>query len=81
MDRDDQLNREMAAALAAPRATTVLLAGLPLLGLGMGQAIGAHPFQFLLYQPFGWAVLLGAAVLDAVGLIVSRRISQWALRC
>lgn len=81
MDRDDQLQREMAAALAAPRATTMLLAGLPLLGLGMGQAVGAHPFQLLLYKPLGWGLLLAAGALDAVGVVVSRRISQWALRC
>jgi tight adherence protein B len=81
MDREDQLQREMAAALAAPRATMVLLAGLPLVGLAMGQAIGAHPFHLLFYRPLGWALLVGATVLDAAGIVVSRRISQWALRC
>jgi tight adherence protein B len=81
MDSDDQLQREMAAALAAPKATMILLAGLPVLGLGMGQAIGAHPIQLLLYRPLGWCLLIGATALDAVGLVVSRRISQWALRC
>lgn len=81
MDRDDQLQREMAAALAAPRATTMLLAGLPVLGLGMGQAVGAHPFHLLIYKPLGWGLLIAAGALDAVGIVVSRRISQWALRC
>lgn len=81
MDRDDQVQRELAAALAAPKATTMLLAGLPLLGLGMGQAVGAHPFHLLFYNPLGWGLLTGAALLDAAGVVVSRRISQWALRC
>ena len=81
MDSDDQVQREMAAALAAPKATMVLLAGLPVVGLGMGQAIGAHPFHFLLYRPLGWCLLIAATGLDVVGLAVSRRITQWALKC
>jgi tight adherence protein B len=79
MDRDDQVRREMAAALAAPRATMTLLAGLPVVGLVLGQAIGAHPFHLLLYRPLGWALLIGAAVLDALGVLVTQRISRWAL--
>lgn len=81
MDRDDQVRRELAAALAAPKATTMLLAGLPVVGLAMGQAIGAHPFHLLFYKPLGWGLLIAAAVLDVAGVVVSRRISQWALRC
>jgi tight adherence protein B len=81
MDRDDELQREMDAALAAPKATMTLLAGLPLLGLVLGQAIGAHPLHLLLYRPLGWLLLVGAAVLDAVGIAVSRQITKVALRC
>jgi tight adherence protein B len=81
MDRDDQLQHELAAALAAPRATIVVLAGLPVLGLAMGQAVGAHPFSLLFFKPLGWALLIAAGVLDAIGVAVSRRISRWALRC
>jgi tight adherence protein B len=81
MDRDDELRREMEAALAAPKATMTLLAGLPLLGLGLGQAIGAHPLHLLLYRPIGWALLAGAGVLDAIGVAVSRQITKVALRC
>jgi tight adherence protein B len=80
MDRDDELQREMAAALAAPRATVVLLAGLPVFGLFLGQAMGAHVFHLLLYRPLGWALLLGAALLDALGIVATRRISRWALQ-
>ncbi|HWC36133.1 MAG TPA: type II secretion system F family protein [Mycobacteriales bacterium] len=80
MDRDDEVRREMEAALAAPRATMTLLAGLPLMGLLLGEAIGAHPVHLLIYRPLGWGLLAGAAVLDAIGVMVTRRISRWALR-
>lgn len=80
MDRDEALRQEMQAALAAPQATMMLLAALPVVGLGLGQAIGAHPFHLLLYRPLGWALLTGAAVLDGAGIAISRRITNWALR-
>jgi tight adherence protein B len=80
MDRDQELRHEMQAALAAPRATMVMLACLPVFGLGLGQTIGAHPFQLLLHRPIGWALLAGAAVLDGIGVAVSRFITRWALR-
>ncbi|HVV77398.1 MAG TPA: type II secretion system F family protein [Mycobacteriales bacterium] len=81
MDREDQLRREMEAALASPKATMMLLAGLPLFGLLLGEAIGAHPVHLLLYRPLGWGLLVGAGVLDALGIVATQRISQWALRC
>jgi tight adherence protein B len=80
MDRDDELQREMAAALAAPKATVVLLAGLPVFGLFLGQAMGANVLHLLLYRPLGWALLLGAVVLDVLGIVATRRISRWALQ-
>ena len=67
--------------MAAPKATMALLAGLPLFGLALGQAIGARPIHLLLYRPIGWGLLAGAMLLDGVGVLVSRRISRWALRC
>ncbi len=81
MDRDDELRREMEAAMAAPKATTTLLAGLPLFGLALGQVIGAHPIHLLIYRPLGWGLLAGAALLDAIGIVVSRQITRWALQC
>lgn len=81
MDRDDQVRRELDAALAAPKATMLLLAGLPMFGIGLGEAIGAHPVHLLLYNPIGWGLLGGAALLDTAGVFVTRRISRWALRC
>jgi tight adherence protein B len=45
---EDRLRRELAAALAGPNATARLLAALPVAGVAMGEALGAHPLGFLL---------------------------------
>lgn len=54
--------------LAGARATALLLAGLPVVGLGLGAAVGADPLRFLLTTLPGWVCLLLAATLDALGL-------------
>jgi tight adherence protein B len=79
MDGDDELRHELDGALAGPRATMVLLAGLPLLGIGLGQSVGAQPLRLLLHQPVGWALLAAASALDALGVLVTRRITSAAL--
>jgi tight adherence protein B len=81
MDHDTAMRRELAAALAAPQATMTLLAGLPVFGIGLGEAIGAHPLRLLVYRPVGWALFGAAAILDLLGILATRAISRWALRC
>jgi tight adherence protein B len=80
MDSDLELRQELDSAMAGPRATMVLLAGLPLLGLALGQAVGANPLELLLHRPIGWALLGAAAVLDGLGVIATRMIARSALR-
>jgi tight adherence protein B len=80
MDADDELRRELDAAMAGPRATMVMLGGLPLLGLALGEAVGAHPLRLLLHQPLGWGLLTLAAILDTAGVIATRAIARSALR-
>jgi tight adherence protein B len=80
LDGELELRQELESALAGPRATVVLLAGLPVMGLALGQAVGAHPLHLLLYRPLGWALLGSAALLDAVGVIAMVRITRWATR-
>ncbi|WP_084693384.1 type II secretion system F family protein [Actinomadura atramentaria] len=65
---EEELRREVAAQLAAPRATARLLAALPLLGLAMAAAIGAHPVAFLFTTLPGLACLLLGTSLNATGL-------------
>jgi tight adherence protein B len=80
MDADDELHRELDAAMAGPRATMVMLGALPLLGLLLGQSVGAKPFHLLLHRPLGWGLLAAAIVLDGIGVAVTRAIARSALR-
>jgi tight adherence protein B len=80
MDSEDELRRELDAALAGPRATMALLAMLPVLGLGLGQAVGARPLQLLLHRPLGWLLLGGATILDVGGVVATKAIARTALR-
>ncbi|MGW1257977.1 type II secretion system F family protein [Streptomyces sp. NPDC002513] len=64
---------DLRAQLAGARSTAVLLAGLPVLGLLLGTALGAHPLHVLLHTGAGLACLVIGGVLEGAGL-------WWALR-
>jgi tight adherence protein B len=74
------LSREVASIMAGPRATVHVLAGLPVIGLLLGTAIGARPIAFLLGSVLGVGCVFGAVVLDALGIVWSRRIARRAAR-
>jgi tight adherence protein B len=74
------VSRDVTSTLAGPRATVHLLAGLPVLGLLLGTAIGARPVHFLLGSGPGVGCLLAAALLDATGVAWARRIAHRAVR-
>ncbi|MEZ0341707.1 type II secretion system F family protein [Mycobacterium sp. pV006] len=62
------------AGLAGVRATAAVLAGLPVVGLLLGQAVGADPLRFLIEEPLGgWLLLIGALFICA-GLLWSDRL-------
>jgi tight adherence protein B len=66
------------SGMAGARATAAVLAGLPVLGIGLGQLIGAHPVRFLLGD--GAVVLLIGVTLSCAGLLWSDRITAVVLR-
>jgi tight adherence protein B len=68
------------AELAGARATTAVLAGLPMVGIAMAQLLGASPFTVLTQTPWGLGCLAIASVLTGVGLLWSRAISAGLLR-
>ena len=64
---------DLRAQLAGARSTAVMLAGLPVLGLLLGTALGADPLHVVLHTGPGLMCLLVGAVLEGAGL-------WWALR-
>jgi len=74
------VRREVAAEVAGPRATAALLAGLPLLGLALAAALGAHPLHVLLATPLGLGCLVTGVALDALGWWWTGRIVAGVLR-
>jgi tight adherence protein B len=73
--RDDRRRREeLRAQLAGAWSTVVVLALLPVAGLGLGVALGAEPLRVLLHTPGGLACLAGGAFLEAAGLFWACRI-------
>ncbi|MDH6124569.1 type II secretion system F family protein [Kitasatospora sp. GP82] len=72
------LTEEIAGELAGPRATIVVLAALPLIGLLLGAALGAEPVRILLHTPVGLTCLAVGALLEAAGLAWTARIVRGA---
>lgn len=71
-----RFSARVTSELAGARATAVILAGLPAVGLLLGQLIGARPLDFLFSQRVGgWLLVVGVALVCG-GLLWSDRITQ-----
>ena len=70
---------ELRAAIAAPRASALLLAGLPLLGLAMGSGVGADPWGVLTRPGTGQVLLVAGVALELAGLAWSGRLVRRVL--
>ncbi|MFD4369227.1 type II secretion system F family protein [Rhodococcus sp. NPDC058521] len=68
------------SSLAGARATASVLAGLPLLGVGLGHLMGASPLRILLGGGIGGVMLVVGATLLCVGLLWTDRITAAATR-
>ncbi|MGX1546340.1 type II secretion system F family protein [Streptomyces adustus] len=64
---------DLRAQLTGARSTAVMLAGLPVLGLLLGGALGADPLHVLLHTGAGLGCLLVGGLLEGVGM-------WWVLR-
>lgn len=58
---------ELRTAAAGPRASAVVLAGLPVVGLAMGTGLGAHPWTLLTTTPAGQVLLVAGVGLEVAG--------------
>ncbi len=66
--------QELRAAVSAPRASAMLLAGLPVLGLAMGAGVGADPWGVLTTTGTGQVLLVAGVALELAGLAWSGRL-------
>ena len=64
----------MHAALSGARATAMILASLPALGVLLGQLVGADPIGFLLGDGSGGALLTVGVTLICIGIVWADRI-------
>jgi tight adherence protein B len=65
---EEQRRQNLAAELSGVRTTVALLGVLPVFGLALGTALGAHPVHALLTRPVGEACLVAGCLLELVGL-------------
>jgi tight adherence protein B len=63
------------AAMAGARATATILAALPVLGVALGELLGAAPVSFLSHGSGGWVLFAGVLLLCA-GVLWSGRITD-----
>lgn len=73
--------RAVAVALAGPRSSAVLLAGLPVLGIGLGAAMGANPLALLLGTRAGQLLMCAGLALDVAGVLWTGQLIRRAQRC
>ncbi|MHA3019014.1 type II secretion system F family protein [Mycobacterium sp. BMJ-28] len=72
----ERFSAALDAGLAGARATATILAGMPVLGVALGQLIGADPLRFLMSGGAGgWLLVIGVS-LCCLGLWWSDRIAS-----
>ncbi|HEV2886498.1 MAG TPA: type II secretion system F family protein, partial [Jatrophihabitans sp.] len=76
---DQRAHRAVRTALAGPRSSALLLAGLPLIGLAMASAMGADPQRVLLHTGAGRLALVVGVTLDLTGVAWTLALSRRAV--
>jgi tight adherence protein B len=74
LEVEDDADAARQTALAGPKATVSLLTWLPLMGLGLGAALGVDPLAILLGTPLGLAALAAGVALTVAGRVWSARL-------
>jgi tight adherence protein B len=74
----ERLRLNVRAQTAGAQATSVLLAGLPVVGLVLGVTMGFDPFHQLLRTPVGGVCAIAAALLQCGGLVWTTRLVRGA---
>jgi tight adherence protein B len=69
LSADQSLMGVVNSELAAARASSKVMAALPLCGMGIGYLLGGDPARWLLAGPAGWACLLAGVLLGCTGVL------------
>ena len=75
---EDEARLAVRSALAAPRSTARVLTALPLIGLALGQAMGADPLRVLLGTGPGRVAAAVGVTCALLGILWTRRLVQAA---
>ena len=78
LEVEDDADAARQTALAGPKATVSLLTWLPVMGLGLGMALGVDPLAILFGTPLGVAALAAGVALTVAGRIWSARLVHGA---
>lgn len=76
LDTRARFTRQVHARMAGPRTSATILAGLPAVGLLLGQAMGAHPVRILTATTPGQLLLVTGTLLTCAGLTWSARLTR-----
>jgi tight adherence protein B len=79
LDQRARFARQVQARMAGPRASAVILAVLPALGVGLGEAMGARPLHVLSSTAPGQVLLVLGVGLVCAGVAWSARLTQQAV--
>lgn len=77
---EEEARLAVETALSAPRATGRVLTSLPLLGIGLGYAVGADPLRTLVLTPAGRVALVLGLVCAVLGQLWTARLVRSASR-
>jgi tight adherence protein B len=75
LESRSRLAGQIGAQLVGPKSTAAVLAGLPVLGILLGQGIGADPWRVLTGTPAGQLLLVLGTALTCAGAMWSGRIT------
>lgn len=78
LTEDEDLRLMINTEAAGPRASGKIMAALPLVGIGLGYAIGGDPLQFLVATPYGWGCLIAGSLLACAGVLWMERVADAA---
>lgn len=76
LDHRVRFARQVLARMAGPRAGAMVLAGLPVVGLLLGQAMGAAPLTVLTTSVGGQVLLVVGVALECAGVLWSARLTS-----